>query len=51
MDVLLKEQFEEARVQLIEQTRIEATEAGIAKVKEKLEMEQLMKEQGEVKVA
>ncbi|XP_054857615.1 adenylate kinase 9 isoform X2 [Eublepharis macularius] len=45
MDVLLKEHLEEARLTLIEQTRAEATEAGIVKVKEKIEMERLFREQ------
>ncbi|KAH0622209.1 hypothetical protein JD844_024317 [Phrynosoma platyrhinos] len=45
MDALLKTQYEEARIELIEKTRIEAIEAGIAKVKERLENEQLLREQ------
>ncbi|XP_015279090.1 PREDICTED: adenylate kinase 9-like, partial [Gekko japonicus] len=45
MDVLLKGHLEEARSALIEQIRAEATAAGIAKVKEKIEMERLFREQ------
>ncbi|XP_042310178.1 adenylate kinase 9 isoform X2 [Sceloporus undulatus] len=45
MEALLKTQYEEARIELIEQTRIEAIEAGIAKVKERLETERLLQEQ------
>ncbi|KAL8186361.1 UNVERIFIED_CONTAM: hypothetical protein K2H54_069249 [Gekko kuhli] len=45
MDVLLKEHLEEARLALIEQIRTEATAVGIAKVKEKIEMERLFREQ------
>ncbi|XP_060093981.1 adenylate kinase 9 [Heteronotia binoei] len=45
MDVLLKGHLEEARSILIEQTRAEATAAGIAKVKEKIEIERLYREQ------
>lgn len=48
MEDLLKAQFEEARLQLIEQTRYEAIQAGIQKVKEKMENERLYQEQGEV---
>ncbi|XP_048348870.1 adenylate kinase 9 isoform X3 [Sphaerodactylus townsendi] len=45
MDVLLKSHLEEARLELIEQTRSDATAAGIAKVKEKIEMERLFREE------
>nr|XP_034965151.1 adenylate kinase 9 isoform X3 [Zootoca vivipara] len=45
MERLLKAQFEEARLQLIEQTRYEAIQAGIQKVKEKMENERLFQEQ------
>nr|XP_016854853.1 PREDICTED: adenylate kinase 9-like [Anolis carolinensis] len=45
MDVLLQRHYENARLELIEQTRIEATEAGIIKVKEKRELQRLLQEQ------
>ncbi|KAM6460290.1 adenylate kinase 9 isoform 2-T2 [Liasis olivaceus] len=45
MEVLLQRHYEEARIELIEQTRAEATLAGIAKVKEKMEVEQQLREQ------
>nr|XP_056712755.1 adenylate kinase 9 [Euleptes europaea] len=45
MDVLLKVHMEEARLELLEQTRAEATAAGIAKVKEKIDMERMFREQ------
>uniref|UniRef100_A0ABM5G8U0 Adenylate kinase 9 isoform X3 n=1 Tax=Pogona vitticeps TaxID=103695 RepID=A0ABM5G8U0_9SAUR len=44
-EFLLKRHYEEARIELIEQTRIEATEAGIAQVKEKREIERQLREQ------
>ncbi|XP_053155672.1 adenylate kinase 9 isoform X5 [Hemicordylus capensis] len=44
MDILLQRHIEEARVVLIKRTRSEATETGIAKVKEKLELERQIKE-------
>lgn len=47
MDDLLKAHLEEARSALIEQIRAEATVAGIAKVKEKIEMERVFREHGE----
>ncbi|XP_063152555.1 adenylate kinase 9 [Candoia aspera] len=45
MEVLLQRHYEEARMELIEQTRAEAILLGIAKVKEKLEIEQQLREQ------
>ncbi|XP_077158489.1 adenylate kinase 9 isoform X2 [Paroedura picta] len=45
MNVLLKGHLEEAKSALIEQVRVEATATGIAKVKEKIEMERLFREQ------
>lgn len=51
MNVLLEKRFEEARIELIARTRSEATEMGIAKVKEKLELQRLLKEQGGERVS
>lgn len=48
MEVLLKMHYEQARLELIEQTRAEAILIGIARVKEKMEIEQQLKEQGEM---
>uniref|UniRef100_A0A670ZFC2 AAA+ ATPase domain-containing protein n=1 Tax=Pseudonaja textilis TaxID=8673 RepID=A0A670ZFC2_PSETE len=48
MDALLKMHYEQARIELIEQTRAEAILVGIARVKEKMEIEQQLKEQGEM---
>ncbi|XP_032071185.1 adenylate kinase 9 [Thamnophis elegans] len=48
MEGLLKTHYEQARLELIEQTRTEAILVGIARVKEKMEIEQQMKEQVEL---
>lgn len=48
MEILLKMHYEQARLELIEQTRAEAILVGIARVKEKMEIEQQMREQGEM---
>lgn len=48
MEALLKIHYEEARLELLEQTRAEAILVGIARVKEKMEIEQQLKEQGEM---
>ncbi|XP_026522287.1 adenylate kinase 9 [Notechis scutatus] len=48
MDALLKMHYEQARIELIEQTRAEAILVGIARVKEKMEIEQQLKEQAEL---
>ncbi|KAL7987849.1 hypothetical protein Chor_006768 [Crotalus horridus] len=45
MEALLKMHYEQARLELIEQTRAEAILVGIARVKEKMEIEQQMREQ------
>uniref|UniRef100_A0A8C6VDN3 AAA+ ATPase domain-containing protein n=1 Tax=Naja naja TaxID=35670 RepID=A0A8C6VDN3_NAJNA len=47
MEALLKTYYEQARLELIEQTRAEAILVGIARVKEKMEIEQQLREQGE----
>ncbi|XP_039207110.1 adenylate kinase 9 isoform X2 [Crotalus tigris] len=48
MEALLKMHYEQARLELIEQTRAEAILVGIARVKEKMEIEQQMREQAEL---
>ncbi|KAG8123953.1 hypothetical protein E2320_019386, partial [Naja naja] len=45
MEALLKTYYEQARLELIEQTRAEAILVGIARVKEKMEIEQQLREQ------
>lgn len=51
MNILLEKHFEEARLELIARTRSEATETGIARVKEKLEIQKVLKEQGGQRVS
>ncbi|XP_034265034.1 adenylate kinase 9 isoform X2 [Pantherophis guttatus] len=48
MEALLKIHYEEAKLELLEQTRAEAILVGIARVKEKMEIEQQLKEQAEL---
>ncbi|XP_070589434.1 adenylate kinase 9 isoform X2 [Erythrolamprus reginae] len=48
MESLLKVRYEQARLELIEQTRADAILVGIARVKEKMEMEQQMRDQAEL---